>query len=447
MGVIEKASGFFNQTFSLLDLRRGAGGRDSVESNNGFIFTDQSSRTISGEDVSVDNALEETTVMTCVNAIVQGINQIPVYVRKQTDAGDYAILKDHPVAKLMRRPNDFQTSSEFKSSIVNTMLVHGNAFIYVVRSGDTGGRDNGKPLQATGAVQQLIAMDPSDVTIGSTAFGRPSYHHEEYGYIDIRNIIHIRDLASYTPQGGSRTLLAAEIIGAKKAADRLMSETFKNGVSLQYAVTSDVPMDSTAKENVLKQTQALFTARGNRRGGVAFLEQATIQKLEGLKPADVDLRETRDQLIREIAAAYRVPAFMAGASTDSGANNVRQYWTAFHRDTLQPLITNIEEAITLKLLPDGEYVHFDVTEILKGDVEITSRVASQLVSNGIITPNEAREMMGKQRNDQDVADMLIAPNSTTNVNLEEPGNATGDETGPQGGDNITDTDRERVDNG
>lgn len=450
MGLIQKAiSGLYNQTFSFLDLQQGGGGRLSGAEQTGFIFIDQSSRTNSGEIVTVDNMLEEPTTMSCVNAIVQGINQIPVAVKRESDDGNFEVLKDHPVAKLMRRPNDFQTAAEFKSSIVTSMLTHGNAFIYIQRASSSSSA--GKPLSSSGAPRQLLPMDASDITIGSNQFGVPVYNHEEHGQIDIKNIIHIRDLTTYVPQGLSRAILAAELIGAKKAADRLMAETFRNGVSLQYAITSEVPMDAAKTENLMKQMQSVFTARGNRRGGVALLDQGSIEKLEGLKPADVDLRELREQLIREIAAAFRVPAFMVGSDAGQTYNNVRQYWTAFHRDTLQPLITNIEEAISLKLLGDGEMLHFDVTEILKGDIEVTSRVVSQLVSNGIYTPNEAREQLGKPRNDQAIADMLIAPNSTTNTNIDDadetPGNATGGEDGPQGADNITDTDQARVENG
>ena len=227
MGWFEKGSGFYDQTFSFFDLFRGAGGRQSPQDQQGFIFTEQSGRTNSGESVQVDNLLEEATTMSCITAIVQGINQIPIYVKRDLGDGNYERVKDHPIAKLMRKPNDYQTAAEFKSSIVTAMLTHGNAFIYIVRATEKGGDTAGKPLDYTGSPRQLYPLDPSDVTIGSNAFGRPTYHREEQGSIPARNIIHIRDLTTYVPQGLSRALLASEIIGAKKAADRLMSETFR----------------------------------------------------------------------------------------------------------------------------------------------------------------------------------------------------------------------------
>ena len=423
------AGSSYNQTYSFWDLFRGRGGRRSADDNQGFIFVEQSGQTKSGEKVNVDNLLDEATTMTCINAIVQGITQIPLYVRKEMPDGSYESLKKHPITKLMKRPNDYQTPTEFKSSIVTSMLTHGNAFIRIVRA-------------SNGRVVQLYPLDPSDITIGSNAMGRPTYAHEDDGGpIESKDIIHIRDLNTYTPQGLSRALLMAEIIGAKKAADALMAYAFKNGMSLQYAVTSNSPTDANRLKTLQDGFKEAFGKFGARQGGVAFIDNGNIQKLDGLKPADVDLRELREMLITEIAAGFRVPRFMAGAGGNDTYNNVRQYWTAFHRDTLQPLVTNIEEAITLKLLSGDEYLYFDIQEILKGDVEITSRVAHGNVSNGIWTPNEARASMGTPPSDDPNADLLVPPNSTINTNItpeETPENATGGGDGPQGQENVED---------
>ena len=338
----------------------------------------------------------------------------------------YDDLYNHPITKLLKMPNSYQSPTEFKSSIVTSILVNGNAFIKIVRV-------NGKPTQ-------LYPLDASDITIGSNAFGLPTYTHEDTNEtISLEDIIHIKDLQTYTPLGLSRLLQGAEIIGAKMAADRLMSETFKNGISLGYVVRSDGSLDSNSVSTLMDQMQKAFGARGSRRNGVAFIDNGQVEQIKGSTPADIDLRELRQMLITEIAALMRVPPFMAGANADQRYNNVRQYWTAFHRDTLQPIITNIEEAFKLKLLNEDEYLHFDVNKILKGDVEVTGRVMTNLVSNGVITPNEARKEIGMNPSDDESADMLIAPNSTTNTNItpeETPENATGGEDGPQGANNV-----------
>ena len=418
--------------FSFFDLFQSRGSRHGPADQSGFLFVEQASGTRSGETVNVDNLLEEATVATCVTAIVQGITQIPVQVRKELDDGTYEVMRKHPIARLMKKPNDYQTATEFKSSIVTTMLIHGNAFIKIIRTG------NGKPVQ-------LYPLDPSDITIGSDALGRPKYHHETYGGIDTKDMIHVRDLTVFEATGCSRALLAAERIGALKAADRLMSETFRYGVSMNYVVETEGTLDVEHKKHLSEQLQGAFGKGGRNRGGIALIENGSMSALKGTTPADADLRELREMLIREIAAIFRVPEMMAGGTGDQKYNNVRQYWAAFHRDTLQPIVTNIEEAFTLKLLGDDVALHFDIAELLKGDVETTARIAQTNVSNGVWTPNEGRRYIGTAPHDSEVADQLIAPNSTTNTNVEggedavgtdpaNPSDATGGEDGPQGGD-------------
>ena len=441
-----KGAGSYDQTFTLFDLFRGRAGRITPDEQSGFVFTEVAGQTLSGESVSVDNLLDESTVMTCINAITQGVTQIPLYVRRRTDMDDYEVIKNHPVAKLFKRPNDYQTATEFKSSIVTSMLVNGNAYIYLVRAGGTQG-DEVAFRHGTGRVLQMYPLEPSEVKIGSNVLGRPSYSHDEYGQIPTANIVHIRDLQTYTPQGLSRPLLMSEAIGIKKAADALIAETFRSGANLNYVVRSDVPLDAAKLKNIQEQMSRAFARRGNRRGGAFFIEQGTVEAIKGLTPADVDLREIREQAIREIAAGFRVPAFMVGIDENQTYNNVRQYWTAFHRDTLQPLVTNIEEAFTLKLLSTEEEIFFDIQEILSGDIEITNRVANDSVSNGVRTQNESRAYVGLprledprpegKREGPSPYDTLISPNSTVNTNLEEtPENSTGGEDGPQGTDTV-----------
>ena len=436
----------YDQTFNLLDFFLGRGGSQSVTDQAGFSFVEQSGRTNSGESVHVDNLLTEPTTLSCITAIVQGVTQIPVQIRRKLPDGTSEQVMDHQIGKLLHRPNDYQTASEFKSSIVTSMLTHGNAYILIVRIKD-GSNDN-VLSQVSGQPVFLYPLDASDITIGSDAFGAPKYHHEEHGNIPRANMIHIRDLQTFVPQGISRLIQAAEIIGAKRAADRLIAETFKNGASMNYKVETPGALDEAQREALRKGLES-FNARGNKRGGVALLEGgATINPIDGIKPADVDLRDLRQHLIREIAAVMRVPVMMAGGDADATYNNVRQYWAAFHRDSLQPIVTNIEEAMTLKLLGSERdlCVHFDTPELLKGDVEVTARIAQQNVSNGIWTPNEARMYIGTRPYDgpnPEMGDLLIPPNSSTNTNVteeEDPGAATGGPDGPQGRENEENND-------
>ena len=428
-----------NNSFTLLDLIRGIGSSRTTQDNFGFLFTDISGRTSSGQNVTVESLLTEPTTMSCINIITQSITQIPLCIRRKDDSGNYQIVEDHPIDRLLKNPNAFQGPSDFKSSIITNLLINGNVFLRVLRAG----QDNEDGLNVSGKPMQLVPMDPKDVTVGANHFGVPQYHHESFGDIAGENVIHIKDIQTFTALGYSRALLAAEIIGSKFAADKLIGETFANGISMNYVISTDGSIDPESREQFQKHLNERFGQGGINRGGAMLLENGSIQSVKGATPGDADLRELRDDLKTEIAGVFRVPPFMVGGTGNDKYNNVRQRLSSFHRDTLQPIMTNIEEAITLKLLDrDNEQAYFDVSDFIKGDFENQMTVAVQAVQGGVWTPNEGRAYIGTNQSDDATANDLIRPNSSSNENTnttiseEDPANATGGSDGPQGEENA-----------
>ena len=69
----------------------------------------------------------------------------------------------------------------------------------------------------------------------------------------------------------------------------------------------------------------------------------------------------------------------------------------FVTHTLFPYITLVEEEFTRKLIKPSEkdlYIDLDENFILKSDKTSQASYLSTLVSNGIMTPNEARQQLG-----------------------------------------------------
>ena len=324
-----------------------------------------STYTNSGETVSPEEALQEATVFSCVNVISQGVAQLPVLTNRT----------------LFDKPNYYQTRYDFVYGVVSSLLVYGNSYTKLVRS------TNGK-------IVQLIPLDPAQMTVRANAAGVPQYFIEQQEQpISYKDIVHIKDVSTFAVGGLSRVELCAERIGALKAADRLMSDIFRNGIDVATVVTTEATVDA---EQQIAFDAALnnFKRGGSKRGSNLILSNgSTISTLKGLTPADTDLRALREMLIREIAAVFRCPEFMVGGSGNAKYSNVRQSQTGFYRDTLLPLITSIEQSFTQKL---GTEVKFDVTELLKGDMASQTEVATKLSAAGVWTPNEARVYVGSE---------------------------------------------------
>ena len=299
----------FNQSFSIYDFIAGRTGRTQGSGNVGNVYGSGSRSSVSGEQVSEETIWRDPTTSTCIRDIADGIKQLPIHLKKIDKNGDFKLVKMHPVLDLLMMPNVYETPVDFKSDVVVSLLVHGNAFIRIIR--DEGDPADGMDMR--GKPSQLVSMRSRDITIGSTTMGQPLYTHESFGNICHQNMIHVKDTAIYTPQSQSRALQASEIIGAKLASDRKMNESFKNGVDVGMLVEVPHKLSKNARKTYMEDFKS-FASGQDRRGAYIILEAGvTAKMLKGTTPADTDLRALRGDLKHEIAGLFKVPSHMVGA--------------------------------------------------------------------------------------------------------------------------------------
>ncbi len=91
----------------------------------------QSRKSKSGPVVSKDTALQVGTVFACVRAIAEGVAQVPFSVMQETKSTvsvhpQRLPAKDHDLYDLLhRKPNDWQTSFEFRETLVMHLALTG----------------------------------------------------------------------------------------------------------------------------------------------------------------------------------------------------------------------------------------------------------------------------------------------------------------------------------
>src|SRR5690606_6435677 len=109
---------------------------------------------IGSQRVTAETALYVSTVLACVRVIANGIAQVPFRVYREEGDGGRTPAADHPLAQLIyRRPNKWQTSYEFRETIMFHVLLTGNAYVFVNRVG----RDR--------RVTELVPIEPKRVEV------------------------------------------------------------------------------------------------------------------------------------------------------------------------------------------------------------------------------------------------------------------------------------------
>ena len=91
-----------------------------IRGGGGTVIGGMAVRTKSGQSVTTANAMEDATVLSCVNVIAQGIAQLPLNLVSKADSS----VSKSPISSLSQRPNDYQTPYEFTYGLVATLLTY-----------------------------------------------------------------------------------------------------------------------------------------------------------------------------------------------------------------------------------------------------------------------------------------------------------------------------------
>ena len=107
----------------------------------------------SGKTISIDTAVQVSTVFGCVRVIAEGIAQVPLkLMRSGQDGRRRTEAKDHPLYDVLYlRPNPWQTSFEYRETIGWHVALAGAHFSFKNVVG--------------GKVRELIPFEPNTVTV------------------------------------------------------------------------------------------------------------------------------------------------------------------------------------------------------------------------------------------------------------------------------------------
>ena len=88
-----------------------------------------------GNSVTARSAIQVSTVYACVRVISETIASLPIHVYEQTESGSKKAL-EHPLYKVLHdEPNTEMTSFVWREVMLSHLLLWGNAYCQIIRSG------------------------------------------------------------------------------------------------------------------------------------------------------------------------------------------------------------------------------------------------------------------------------------------------------------------------
>lgn len=332
-------------------------------------------------------------VRTVVDFLASQLGQLGIHVYRRLSDTDRVRVHDHPLARLLRAPNEGTTRYAWISQTVMDYAVFGDAFSIKVRRPNRLELYRVPPpaMQAFGdLVPRLYTWTLPD---GNTRLLDPHevFHLKQYNPDD--------PVAGLSPLETLRKLLAEE-----EASTQYREWFWKNAARLGGTIQR--PKDAprwTMEQRELFRAQWLDYSGPRNAGKTVVLEDGMSFEPNTATARDSQLIEARKLTREEVAAAYHVPPAMLGILEAQGYGSLREQHKALYQDTLGPYVSLLEGEIERQLLhgefddSDDVYVQFNINEKLQGSFEEETDALTSAVGSPYMARNEARARLNLPR--------------------------------------------------
>jgi HK97 family phage portal protein len=345
------------------------------------------SNTKSGVSVTKENSLTIAGVYTAVRVYTDAIASLPTHVINDTGESKNRNV-NHPVYGLVsRKPNSLMTNSVFWNVSIPHLLLWGNS--YSIIEWQKGG--SRRPIS-------IMPVHPSKVKV-HVLDGILVYEFkigDDKIVLDQSNVLHFRGMGDEV-EGKSVIDYARDNLALGKASEDFGSKFFSNGANQSGILTTDQVLNDKAITNLRQSLE-------RNHGGVTssqktmILEQGLKYQTTSVPPDSAQFLETRRFSIEDIARWFKLPPDKLADLTRATFSNLEQQDLNFVKHSILPLVINLEEELTRKLLREMElnttYIKKNLDGLLRGDIKTRYEAYQSGIQNGIISPNEARGKEG-----------------------------------------------------
>ncbi len=354
----------------------------------------------SGKVVNERTAMQMTAVYSCVRILSEAIAGLPLFLYRYGEDGSKEKYLGHPLWRVLHdEPNPEMTSFVFRETMMNHLLLSGNAYAQIIRN-------------ARGEVVALYPLMPNRMTVDRDSAGRLYYRYtkttddapevgkakETEVVLAPSDVLHVLGLGYDGLVGYSPIAMAKNAVGLAMAAEEYGAKFFANGAApsgvLEHPGTIKDP------ERIRESWQSTFGGSSNSNK-IAVLEEGLKYTPIAISPEQAQFLETRKFQINEIARIFRVPPHMLADLEKSSFSNIEQQSLEFVKYTLDPWVIRWEQAMNKALLLDSEksavFTKFNVDGLLRGDYASRMTGYATARQNGWMSANDIRELENLDR--------------------------------------------------
>lgn len=308
-------------------------------------------------------------------------------------------VTDHPVLRLLNRPNPLQGGAELFQSLYSYRLISGNAYLQAA------GPKDGMPLE-------LHALRPDRVSVIAGHNGLPAGYRYTVGdqYRDFpidratgrSRILHLKAFHPLNDWYGLSPIEAAAYsIDQHNQAGAWNQALLQNGARPSGALvvkSRDGGADSlsdTQYERLRQQMDEQFSGAVNA-GRPLLLEGGLDWREMSLSPREMDFIEAKNSAARDIALAFGVPPQLLGIPGDNTYSNLAEARLALWEQTILPMVDALCDALNNWLVPQygGAWeLRYD-TDGISALAKRREQVWERVNNASFLSDEEKRQLVG-----------------------------------------------------
>lgn len=347
----------------------------------------------SGESVTLSSALNHSVVFACTRTIAEPMGFLPLAML-QSVSGGKRVATNHPMySALQNAPSDEMSAQVFRETLTGHCILQGNGYSKITRR------------SGTGVAVELQPLLPQQVKVDREREGqkRLVYIVSETGAADKtytvergkpQDILHVKGIGGDGLVGYSILTLMRQSLGTAQAGERNVAKFYANGGRVPYVLQTDKGFKS---DEEFDKFRANWEATYSQPHKAPILENGLKYEQTGLSMADAQMLETRQFNIPELCRWFGISPHMVGDLSRATFSNIEELALQFVAFTLAAWIKRWEQELwRCVLTPEeksaGYFFKFNLNALLRGDFASRIQGLAQMLQNGIINIDEARDL-------------------------------------------------------
>jgi HK97 family phage portal protein len=350
-------------------------------------------QSVSGRTINWRTALDVTTALACTRVLADGVATVPLkLMQRDRVTGRRREATEHPVSWLLsHRPNDWQTSVEFRDTLMMHLALCRNAFVVKIRAPD-------------GRLLELLPVEPGKVKVTYRGDDMPTYAIKPGpGQPDMPvpagDMWHIRAMAWDGVMGHEAIKAAREALGLALATEEQHARLHSNGMQSPGVYSVSGTLNPAQYKDLRAYLDKHVAGLANAHKPLILDRDA---KWTPLTPKGVDAEHlaTRRFQIEEVCRVLGVLPLMVGhANEQTTFASSEQMFLAHNIHTLRPWHRRWESSGGAALLTEAEirggyYLKFFDAELLRGAAADRAEFYAKALGSGgspaWLTPNDIR---------------------------------------------------------